>query len=484
MRVIHKGVEVLWTRRRVLRTLAGTVGGGVLATVAGAYLAPAPSYARNLRAMARPRRHQRVLVFSPHPDDETIGAGGLIRAAVEQGAEVRVCLITYGDGFVEQADRYYLSLRVTPTEYLRLGGIRRKESLAALQRLSVPATSVSFLGFPDGVTDRLFLTHWSGDPLQSPTTLQDRVPYQSATDPGLLYLGSNEFRQVRNLIQSWQPDLLIYPNAYDNHPDHWATNAFVELALAQLTAEGFHPPDPAHRYTYLIHWLGWPLPLGYHPGFPEAPPENLLYLGTGWEALPLSSSQVVAKEQALLRYQSQVELIKPFMLAFARQTELYGVIAPGVVPVAPSGSMRPEDPLAGWPTGPVSALRNPAPGLLGRWLGGGAWVDYLEWVRSGRYEYLRWRTAAPTPDGVTFRATIHTAGPPVRVVALTVGPGRPTTPVADGPAVYVQRRRWHGLAFGSQALAGSSWAVMGLQVYDGAQPVSRTIYRAFRLQAG
>lgn len=474
----------MWTRRRVLRTLAGTIGGGVLSTVAAAYWVPAPSYARNLAAIKRPRRRQRVLVFSPHPDDETLGAGGFIRTAIEDGADVRVCLITYGDGFVEDAERYYMSLRVTPAEYLRLGGQRRQETLAALQRLSVPPESVTFLGFPDGVTDRLFLTHWGADPLRSPTTLQDRVPYSTASDPGLPYLGLNEFRQVRDLIQAWQPNILIYPNAYDAHPDHWATNAFVELALAQLTAEGFTPPDPAHRYTYLIHWLGWPLPVGYHPEFPEAPPETLLQLDAAWKALPLSADAVAAKEQALLRYQSQLELIKPFMLAFARRTELYGLVGPSEVAVAPPGSMTPDSPLAGWPTGPLGCVRNPSPGLVARWLGGGAWVDRLEWVRCGRYDYLRWQTAAPSPAGVTFRATIHAAGPPVTVVTLVAGSSLTVSQGGSVTALHTQSQRWHGLAFGNDALAGSSWAVLGLEVYDGSEPVSRTIYRAFRLRAG
>ena len=43
----------------------------------------------------------RLLVISPHPDDETLGAAGLIRRVVASGGAVRVVWMTSGDGFPE-----------------------------------------------------------------------------------------------------------------------------------------------------------------------------------------------------------------------------------------------------------------------------------------------------------------------------------------------------------------------------------------------
>lgn len=40
---------------------------------------------------------QRILILSPHPDDETLGCGGLIAKAKELGAEVYVQFLTVGD---------------------------------------------------------------------------------------------------------------------------------------------------------------------------------------------------------------------------------------------------------------------------------------------------------------------------------------------------------------------------------------------------
>jgi len=37
------------------------------------------------------------MVVAPHPDDEVLGAGGLIQQAVAAGAEVRIVYLTNGD---------------------------------------------------------------------------------------------------------------------------------------------------------------------------------------------------------------------------------------------------------------------------------------------------------------------------------------------------------------------------------------------------
>ncbi|MFC3998280.1 PIG-L deacetylase family protein [Nocardiopsis sediminis] len=56
---------------------------------------------------------QRILVLAPHPDDETLGCGGLISKAKAAGAEVYVQFLTVGDtadhsprGFSTAGERY------------------------------------------------------------------------------------------------------------------------------------------------------------------------------------------------------------------------------------------------------------------------------------------------------------------------------------------------------------------------------------------
>jgi LmbE family N-acetylglucosaminyl deacetylase len=39
-----------------------------------------------------------LLVFAPHPDDDAIGAGGVIQQALADRKKVRVVFVTSGDG--------------------------------------------------------------------------------------------------------------------------------------------------------------------------------------------------------------------------------------------------------------------------------------------------------------------------------------------------------------------------------------------------
>ena len=63
-----------------------------------------------------------LLIVSPHPDDEVLGAGGLIHAWKILGRRVTVLSLTDGEAAYPQ--------------YRRLGQIRRQELKAALQVLS------------------------------------------------------------------------------------------------------------------------------------------------------------------------------------------------------------------------------------------------------------------------------------------------------------------------------------------------------------
>lgn len=77
---------------------------------------------------------ERVIVLSAHPDDETLGAGGLIAQAAAAGIPVDVVIATDGEG---------------SHPHLDLQAHRRQEVAAALFDLA-PAAGLSFLGFPDG----------------------------------------------------------------------------------------------------------------------------------------------------------------------------------------------------------------------------------------------------------------------------------------------------------------------------------------------
>ncbi len=90
-------------------------------------------------------RGDRLLVVAAHPDDETLGAGGLIATAAELGLAVTVVVATDGEASHPQS---------TTHPPARLAEIRRGELTAALQLLH-PRAELRFLGLPDSGLARL-----------------------------------------------------------------------------------------------------------------------------------------------------------------------------------------------------------------------------------------------------------------------------------------------------------------------------------------
>src|SRR5699024_11299022 len=69
---------------------------------------------------------ERILVFAPHPDDETLGCGGLMRKAKSAGAEVFVQFLTVGDT-ADQSPRGFSTAQERYTEIKRVSDHFRSE---------------------------------------------------------------------------------------------------------------------------------------------------------------------------------------------------------------------------------------------------------------------------------------------------------------------------------------------------------------------
>lgn len=88
-----------------------------------------------------PWRSARWLVIAPHADDETLGAGALIRQAADAGRLAGVVVLTDGAGSHDHPDA---------SSRARLVAIRRQEAHRAVRRLGGPAASAPlFLDWPD-----------------------------------------------------------------------------------------------------------------------------------------------------------------------------------------------------------------------------------------------------------------------------------------------------------------------------------------------
>ena len=119
--------------------------------------APACARAEKAKPAEKPKaieplisKDTRLMVFSPHPDDESLGAAGLIQRVLETGGSVKVVFMTNGDGFPEAVEMGGHISNPTAKDFRQYGEDRMYESLKALAMLGMKESDVIFLRFPDG----------------------------------------------------------------------------------------------------------------------------------------------------------------------------------------------------------------------------------------------------------------------------------------------------------------------------------------------
>lgn len=276
------------------------------------------------KVMPIPELYKRVLIFAPHPDDETLGASGIIQNAIKYGGKVKVVIMTNGDSFTYAVTKNYNISNPKPVNFLHLGYDRQKESINALKYLGVDRKNIIFLGYPDKGLSILWGSHWN-IPYKSFGTKVTHSPYDNSFTKNVLYEGKNVVNDLKKIIEEYNPTLLVFPQPNEVHPDHWATNSFVKYTLNILNKNNLP------QYLYIVHRNDWPLPFGKHTELNLNPPANLLNTGTEWYLYPLDKKQINKKGTATMMYKTQTKVMKDFLLAFDRKTELYGFYPDGLI---------------------------------------------------------------------------------------------------------------------------------------------------------
>ncbi|HEV8231574.1 MAG TPA: PIG-L family deacetylase [Thermoanaerobaculia bacterium] len=145
---------------------------------------------------------ERVLVLAAHPDDEVLGAGGLLALCAERGSTIRVWIATDGtaqEGAEEEGSEAY-------------GQRRRDESRRAAATLC----------------------------LESPV-------FAGLSDRSLVSNGEELGRVLAEQLSDFEPDLVLCPSPAEIHPDH---RALSEALYRTVSAS--RPGDPDHdRYRFL-----------------------------------------------------------------------------------------------------------------------------------------------------------------------------------------------------------------------------------------
>jgi LmbE family N-acetylglucosaminyl deacetylase len=285
--------------------------------------------------------HQRLLVLAPHCDDETLGSAGLILAAQRAGMQVRVVIATNGDGFYFATAQEFHKLYPSSKDYIRMGEVRQQESLAALKILGVQAEQINFLSYPDRGSPSEWNNNWSAQqPYRSPYSQDTKSPYLLTYNPQSVYAGEDFLADIMSILESYRPDLIVYPHAEDVHPDHWGLNVFTRLAIAEVshTDAVFQPT----QLTYLVHRPDFPTIKGLKPQESLLPPPALLALSSNWLRWDLTSEDVMQKGKAVQAYRSQLALLHGLMDSFVRANELFAPAVNATLPVVTHGD--PFDP--------------------------------------------------------------------------------------------------------------------------------------------
>ena len=301
------------------------LGGILLATA----LAASPS-AETLQVSDRAPRSRlatlavskdtRLLIVSPHPDDEVLAAGGLMQQLRAANGSLRVVYLTDGEGYKEGVQVEDHVAAPTPSNYRAYGRQRTREAHRALNVLGFGPESLTFLGFPNGGLNRLMTTYWSErrTPFRSPYSRRDRPNKSEVVVADTEFRGEDLSQELAQIIGDFAPTIVLVPRKEDQHVDHCAAWFFLADALAAVRQA--HPDYPVDVLNYIVHYYSWPFE---KEGPTLDPPPHLKSGPSGWLTLPLTPSEERAKRQALRRYQTQMHVMSWFLDGFAKSNEVF-----------------------------------------------------------------------------------------------------------------------------------------------------------------
>ena len=240
-----------------------------------------------IRGRARLPRYQRVVVFSPHPDDDVISMGGILRKLWEIGNQITVAYMTSGNIAVFDYDvRRYLDFAERAAESLGADHAavvhRRQEverSFDAKRPGDVDIPLVQDIKRMIRECEAISALETMGLPPGAGRFLN--LPFYRTGEVRKLPIGEEDVQIVYELLEEVKPQLVfVAGDLSDPHGTHRMCKEAIERALERLA-----PPCPEVWY-YRGAWQEWPID--------EA---DVL--------VPLSHEEVRTKINAIFRHESQ-----------------------------------------------------------------------------------------------------------------------------------------------------------------------------------
>lgn len=247
---------------------------------------PGDAPVRPLRAKSANVFPKRVLILSPHPDDDVISMGGTLCRLVDHGHEVhiayevsganavsddaawRVLAFVRDSGLVDATNRARLDAlcgeltagTVSPSAELARwkGLIRRHEAISAARVCGVPESRLHFL----------------------------ELPFYGAA-PRTRRYSADDVKRLRLLLETVQPHLIYAAGDLDDpHGTHRLCLHVLRDALAQAATEKVSWVEQSELWLYRGAWAEWPL--------------DEIDL-----AVPLSPQEVLRRRRAIFRHETQ-----------------------------------------------------------------------------------------------------------------------------------------------------------------------------------
>jgi len=268
-----------------------------------------------IRGKSKLPRGKRVICFSPHPDDDVISMGGILRKLVENENQITVAYMTSGniavfdhdvrryvdfleriaaEGKVEAKSVVPLAKKVYDFLEDKKAGdvdipeiqdikrvIREAEAVSGIEVMGLTRDNARFLNLPFYQTGKV------------------------AKDP----IGPADVKIVRDLLEQIKPDLIfVAGDLSDPHGTHRMCKEAIDAALVELRELGIgnreseRPGDPSIPDSHLPASGGRPLIPEvwlYRGAWQEWPITDATYL------VPMSQEELRLKIQAIFKHQSQ-----------------------------------------------------------------------------------------------------------------------------------------------------------------------------------
>lgn len=147
-----------------------------------------------------PSQFNKVLIISPHPDDEVFGCGGLIQSLIQEGKHVELIILSKGEA---------VHRHCCPNDEDNIVQTRSNLAIKANALLGIPSNQIHHLDFPDG----------------NFISTQDNLDLIDI---------------LKARISNIAPTEIFIPHPYENSPDHAAATRIILNTIRDSSISVFY----------------------------------------------------------------------------------------------------------------------------------------------------------------------------------------------------------------------------------------------------